>query len=80
MLYNNNIDYSATYTKEDVDENNIKLIATSQDGNSVIKQTVSKLQKLADIQTNIANLQAQKAGADTQIAFLKNLTTMIEGE
>ena len=79
MYYNNNIDFSATYTVEPIDDNNVRLIATSQDGNSVVKQPVSKLQKLADIQTMIAGLQAQKINADAQIAFLNNLSTLIEG-
>lgn len=75
------IDYTMTYAAEYVDADNVRIVATSADGNSINKRVVSKLQILADLQTtknaNTSALATQTANTAGNNGMIDDLTSII---
>ncbi len=73
------IDYNATYTVELVDNETIRLTSTLNSGETIKKEVVSKVRKLADIESTVTELQELNTSNDEKITFLNELTTLING-
>lgn len=76
--YNFNFDQAAEYTVETVDESTIKVIASTNNGDTVIKQTISKIQRLAEIEGLKETFNNQIANFTNQLNKLNDLKTSIE--
>lgn len=75
------INYNAVYDITLIDSETVKILTTTNNGDVVEKEVVSKLQKLADLEklkTDITSgLTSATADADTKIAFIDDITTRI---